>query len=236
MIGTVLFDMDGTLLPMDQNCFTRAYFKLLAARLAPRGYESKAFVDGVWAGVAAMTENDGSRTNAEAFWQRFRAIFGEFVDRDMPVFEEFYRTEFNEAQSACGYTPMAAEVVSMLKARGVRLVLASNPVFPLVAQENRMRWAGVSPRDFAYITSYENSHFCKPNPEYYREIADVLHLEPWECLMVGNDVREDMAAREVGMEVFLLTDCLIDPDGSDLSVYPHGGYGELKSFLTRNLG
>ena len=30
----VLFDLDGTLLPMDQDEFTKGYFKLLAAKLA----------------------------------------------------------------------------------------------------------------------------------------------------------------------------------------------------------
>ena len=38
-LTTILFDLDGTLLPMDNDAFTRGYFKLLAARLAPLGYE-----------------------------------------------------------------------------------------------------------------------------------------------------------------------------------------------------
>ena len=70
-IKTVLFDLDGTLLPMDQDAFTKGYFRLLAAKVAHRGYEPKALVDGVWAGTAAMVKNDGSCTNEEAFWKRF---------------------------------------------------------------------------------------------------------------------------------------------------------------------
>lgn len=94
-----------------------------------------------------------------------------------------------------------------------------------------MRWAGVSPADFALVTSYENSRFCKPDPRYYSEIAQKLSLRPGNCLMVGNDVREDGAARDAGMEVFLLTDCLIDAEGRGTDGFPHGGYPELFGFL-----
>ena len=54
MIKAILFDLDGTLLPMDQDEFTKGYFKLLAAKLAPYGYEPKTLIDTVWAGTAAM--------------------------------------------------------------------------------------------------------------------------------------------------------------------------------------
>ena len=94
MIKAILFDLDGTLLPMDQDAFTKRYFKLLAAKLAPRGYDPKMLIDGIWAGTAAMGKNDGSCTNEQAFWNRFAGIFGERVRKDEPVFEEFYRKEY----------------------------------------------------------------------------------------------------------------------------------------------
>ena len=73
MITTVLFDLDGTLLPMDNDAFTKGYFKLLAAKLAPHGYEPRRLVDAIWAGTAAMVQNDGTCTNQERFWQSFNA-------------------------------------------------------------------------------------------------------------------------------------------------------------------
>ena len=76
-ITTILFDLDGTLLPMDQEAFTTGYFKLLAKKLAPYGYEPKSLVDAIWAGTAAMVKNDGSCTNEQAFWKKFAAIYGE---------------------------------------------------------------------------------------------------------------------------------------------------------------
>ena len=67
MIDTILFDLDGTLLPMDNDIFTKGYFKGLAAELIPFGYDAKPLVDAVWHGTAAMVKNDGSRPNCEAF-------------------------------------------------------------------------------------------------------------------------------------------------------------------------
>jgi hypothetical protein len=49
--------------------------------------------------------------------------------------------------------------------------------------------------------------------------------------MVGNDVREDMIAQSLGMQVFLLTDCLINRDNQDISAYPHGNFDDLKAFI-----
>lgn len=234
-IDAVLFDLDGTLLPMDQAKFARAYFARLAQKLAPYGYDPKELVDGILKGTEEMIRNDGSRTNEEVFWARFGELFGERVRRDLPVFEDFYRNEFAEAAEVCGFAPEAGELIAKLKGR-VRLVLASNPIFPRIAQESRLRRAGTDPNDFEYITSYENSSYCKPNPKYYREIAEKLGLDPWRCVMVGNDAREDVAAEQTGMRVFLLTDCLLNPDGREISSIPHGGFAQLDRYLDELLG
>lgn len=230
-LTTILFDLDGTLLPMDNDAFTRGYFRLLAAKLAPHGYEPKQLVDGIWAGTAAMVKNDGSRTNEKAFWDRFSSIFGEAVLEDLPLFEEFYETDFQAAQAFCGFNPDAAATVQAVKALGLRAVLATNPIFPAVATRSRIRWAGLMPEDFALYTTYENIGFCKPNPDYYREIMKRLDVRPEECLMVGNDATEDMAAAETGMRVFLLTDCLLNRENKDISTWPHGGFPQLMDYI-----
>ena len=237
MITTYLFDLDGTLLPMDQEVFTTAYFKLLAAKIAPRGYDPEKLVAGIWEGTAAMVQNDGSRTNEEAFWKKFAGIFGEKVLEDKPLFEDFYQNEFNDVARVCGCTPKAAELIEQLKRQGYRLVLATNPLFPEIATRNRIAWAGLRPEDFELITTYENSRYCKPNPAYYKEILEKLGCVAQECVMVGNDVTEDMAAALLGMKVFLLTDCVINKENRDISVYPHGGFDELLGWkLDSSLG
>ena len=234
MIKAVLFDMDGTLLPMDVKIFEKLYFKTLAARVAPLGYQPQALVEGIWRGTEAMIRNDGTQLNSEVFWRTFANIFGEKARENQEFFDEYYSTDFVAAKAACGVNAKAVEIVKTLKSRGYTVVVATNPLFPLVAQEQRLSWAGLSASDVDLITHYDNSHFCKPNLKYYEELLAKLNLKGDECLMVGNDVNEDMIAEQLGMKVFLVTDCLLNPDNKDVSVYPHGTFNDLALYLAKN--
>lgn len=230
-LQTILFDLDGTLLPMDQERFIHGYFKRLANKMAPLGYEPKQLVDCVWRGTAAMIRNNGAQSNEQVFWEVFASQYGPDALKDRAVFDAFYSTEFQAVADDCGFTPEAVRLIGDLKAAGYRLALATNPVFPAIATESRMRWAGLDPSAFDLYTTYESTGYCKPNPDYYRDILQKLHVHPEDCLMVGNDVDEDMVAATLGMRVFLLTDCLINKRGADLSPYPQGGFAQLRSFL-----
>lgn len=230
-ITTVFFDLDGTLVPMDQDVFVKDYFSRIAAKLAPHGYDPKKLIDTIWRGTEAMVRNDGSKTNEETFWEFAVSVYGDKIVEDKQFFDEFYETEFDKIKSVCGYDAAAAEIVYGLKERGYRVVLATNPIFPARATQWRIGWAGLKPEDFELYTTYENSRFCKPNPDYYRDILNQINVEPDECIMVGNDVSEDMIARKLGMKVFLLTDCMINKHDEDISKYPHGGFDELAEFL-----
>ena len=231
MLKAVLFDLDGTLLPMDQDEFVKGYFRQLAKKLAPYGYEPDKLVKAIWHGTGAMIKNDGSCTNEEVFWNDFTNIYGEQARSDEPIFAEYYEKDFQQVKNICGYTPKAAEIVRALKAAGVRVALATNPVFPAIATESRIRWAGLEPEEFELYTTYENIGFCKPNLDYYREILRRMELDAADCLMVGNDVDEDMIAGQLGMEVFLLTDHLINKSGTDINAFPHGGFDDLRARL-----
>lgn len=234
-IKAVLFDLDGTLLPMDQEVFVKDYFKRLAIKLAPLGYESRKLVESLWAGVGAMVKNDGSCLNEEAFWKVFAQIYGEDSLNDKPTVDDFYKEEFAKVQSSCGYTPEAKEVVELVRAKGKMPILATNPIFPAAATNHRISWAGLKPEDFEHYTTYENSRHSKPNPKYYLDILEKIGCSPEECIMVGNDVGEDMIAETLGMKVFLLTDCLINKKEQDISGYPQGSFKELKAYLEEQL-
>jgi len=231
MLKAVLFDLDGTLLPMDQDEFVKAYFGRLAKHLKPFGYEEQSLISAIWAGTRSMVQNTGEVTNEEAFWLTFCEIFGERARLDEPHFAQFYATGFQKVQSVCGVSPEAARTVRWLRERGIRVSLATNPIFPAIATESRIRWAGLRPEDFEGYTTYENSCYCKPELRYYKKILQKLKLEPEQCLMVGNDVGEDMVAQKLGMDVFLLTDCLINKGNEDISVYPHGDFRQLLAFI-----
>ena len=231
MTKAILFDLDGTLLPMEQEVFVKDYLGRMAAFLAPQGYDPQTLIRAIWAGTGAMVKNDGKALNEDVFWQVFNTFVGRDARQDEALFEDFYRTQFQKAKDSCGFNPAAAEAIREIKAMGYRLILATNPLFPAIATQSRARWAGVNPEDFELVTTYENSHFCKPNPDYYREILGKLALDGSECLMVGNDVGEDMIARTLGMKVFLLTDCLINKAGEDIKTYPHGSFPELLHYI-----
>lgn len=230
-IKVVLFDLDGTLLPMDQDVFVKTYFGLLAKKLVPYGYEPDKLIQSVWAGTGAMVKNDGKQSNEEQFWKTFSEAYGADMKKDIAVFDDFYRNEFTGVKEVCGYHPKAAETVQKLKEKGFRVALATNPLFPQIATENRIRWVGLEPADFEFYTTYETSRYCKPNIKYYMDIVEKLGVKPEECLMVGNDVTEDMVARELGMKVFLLTDCLINKEQKDISVYPSGSFAQLLDYF-----
>ncbi len=232
-ITTVLFDLDGTLLPMDNDVFTKGYFKLLVQKLAPYGFEQQELVDAIWSGTAAMVKNNGIQTNYDVFWKIFATPLGERVFDTKSVFDDFYENEFEQAKTLCGLDSKAGDAVKSLKEQGYRLALASNPIFPMTAQKARIMWAGADPKDFELITSYENSVYCKPNPEYYTDIAKKLGVAPEECLMIGNDVDEDMIAEQVGMSVFLLTDNVINRKNKDISRFSHGGFADLMGYIHR---
>ncbi len=231
IIKAVLFDLDGTLLPMDQDVFVKAYFGGLSKKLAPLGYSAETLIPAIWQGTKAMVTNSGGKTNEEIFWDAFADILGEGVRGDEPYFEKYYKEDFDKVREHCGFDKRAMETVESVKSLGYRVILATNPIFPAIATEKRIRWAGLSPEDFEYYTTYENSRHSKPNPEYYKDILAHIGLNAEECLMVGNDVSEDMVARRLGMEVFLLTDCLINKGGEDISEYPRGSFGELAAFI-----
>ena len=230
-LKAVLFDLDGTLLPMDQEVFVKAYFGGISQKLAPQGYDPKELISAIWQGTGAMIKNDGKHTNEEVFWNTFKSIYGEQCLNDTPYFDKFYEENFDDIKAVCGFNPQASETVKALKAKGFRVILATNPIFPKIATEKRIAWAGLKPEDFELFTSYENISFSKPNPKYFEEILNRTGLSADECIMVGNDTGDDLAAEKLGIKVFLLTDCLINKDGVDIDAYPHGDFNALNNYL-----
>ncbi len=230
-IKAVLFDLDGTLLPMDQEVFIKAYFKGLAKRMMPYGYDPEKLPKSIMEGTVCMIKNDGTKTNEEVFWEKFAQIYGEESLKNKPIIDDYYINEFAKVQEVCGFSLKAKQVVELVKAHGYIPILATNPIFPSIATQNRTKWAGLDIDDFAYFSTYENSHYSKPNKKYYLEILEKFGLKTTECLMVGNDMTDDiLPATTLGMKVFVLTDHLINT-WIDVSVYPHGNFDDLINYI-----
>ncbi len=227
----VMFDLDGTLLPMDMDVFTKGYFKELAAKLSPVGIAPDALVAAVWAGTKAMVRNNGEKTNCEVFWDEFVQRTGLDASRFIPASDEFYKKEFNKAKAYAGENPHAKEAVEAARKIAPKVVLATNPLFPRNGQLTRMSWIGLCENDFDYITAYETESACKPNPAYYMNLCKQLGVSPENCLMIGNDEREDMyAASQIGIQGYLVTDCLIECAEHKWNG-PSGTFAELIEYL-----
>lgn len=229
MRKTILFDLDGTLLPLDTDRFVYLYFKELASHLGHLIPPAR-LAEQIMASTMVMIQNtDPARTNAEVFAADFFPKIGIAEEELMPSFEAFYRERFPALRSACNGLPgLAPTVVNRAVELGYEIVLATNPLFPRVAIEERMRWIGVEAAPWRLITTYEEMHAAKPQPAYYSEVLDKIGQDASACLMVGNDVDEDGAAAVVGIPVYFVTDFLINRSGRAL---PPDSSGSLADFL-----
>ena len=232
-IKHILFDLDGTLLPMVQDEFVKFYMPLLAKSYTDAGVsiDPKKFIGAVWAGYEAMVKNDGSRTNREAFWSYIEPELPLPTEESEKIALNFYADEFNQAICTTKPTPVSDQIVKRAKERGFEIYLATNPVFPRCATLNRIRWAGLDAEDFKVITTYEKCTYCKPNPEYFRGILEEFRLDPAECLMVGNDVGEDLSIRTLGVKTCLVTGTMENKKNLPIESEYTGALSDLLEFI-----
>lgn len=226
----VFFDLDGTLLPVDMDGFLKAYFEALGKHAAEHGYDPKAFADALNKGVRAMIVEEGGR-NDERFWRTFCSIMGDDKDAYEQLMEGFYNGAFDELGALITPTPESAQALKVLKEKRYRLYLTTMPLFPRVAVEKRVQWAECDPQVFERITTYDNSTSTKPHLEYYRENVEAIGLKPEEILMVGNNTREDLAAMKLGLDGYLVTDWLLNPDDFDINTVKHGSMADFLQFV-----
>ena len=210
----ILFDLDGTLLPMELEPFAKIYFGALARELAPFGITPENLFKPFWAATKAMMVNTTGKTNADVFWETFSALTGVQREAVEPVCDAFYDVGFQAARAATRENPLAKEAVRLAREKADKVVLATNPLFPMAGQKTRLSWLGLIPEDFDLVTCYTSDRHCKPNPAYFVDVCQRLSLDPEKCLMIGNDDKEDMqCASALGMDCYLVTDCrLIDKD------------------------
>ncbi len=229
----VLFDLDGTLLPMDNEYFIQVYFKLLCKKMAAYGYDPDRLVQTVWRGTKAMMKNDGKVTNEELFWQIFLEEYGEKGKQDRTIVDGFYTNEFHQAVQATDPNPeLAKKAIREAKEHFDYVVLATSPVFPAAGVATRLSWIDLKLSDFDYVTTYENSCYVKPNPAYFQNILQQLDVSAENCLMIGNDVSDDiLPALQLGFSVYWLDDYKINKTGQDMDC-PHGNYLEMIDFLS----
>lgn len=232
-IKAILFDLDGTLLDIDMEFFLQKYFQKMLNLAGEFGLEkTDSLVQQIWRATEAMVmDKDPGRTNQQVFEEDFFRDYHHPPEVMKPFFDYFYTYGFSQLKDYCKCFPGVRSIVEKVFAKGYRVVIATNSLFPLSALEQRLDWAGVGDFPYELITSYEVMHFTKPHVEYYQEIADFMGLRPEECLMVGNDVSEDLSAGRLGMKTFLVKDQLINRNNAPITADWQGYLADLAEFI-----
>lgn len=222
-ISTIFFDLDGTLLPIDEKRFMQEYLVRFLEKCRKEQIDPAQAQQALMAGVHAMRSEDGggAQSNKDRFWSTFFAHLSvEKEESLIAAFNRFYHEEFTELGTLIEPFPLARKIVDTLKEKGYTLVLATSPLFPRAGTLERLSWIGLSENDFEFITTYEDYSYTKPHIGYYDQVFSDAQVDPNEVLMVGNNVVEDGAIRALGAQVIFVTDYLINPLEEDISSHP----------------
>lgn len=232
MKNTILFDLDGTLLPMDFNRFMELYFYHMGEFFADL-IDGKTLMKYVWDATNEMVRVNDGRTNNEIFMNHFQTLIG----KDIAPFEErftaFYDASFQQVKKSTWTSQTMIKSVDLLRQKGYELVVATNPLFPMQANLHRIAWAGLDSTLFTHITSLEQNTACKPHRLFFEEVLQAIDKEPHECIMVGNDVSDDLGAQALGIETYLITDCLLNPTQKEYVTNHQGTFEQFYEFVTQ---
>ncbi|AIO19680.1 Phosphoglycolate phosphatase [Candidatus Izimaplasma bacterium HR1] len=231
MRDTFLFDLDGTLLPMDFDKFMELYFYNLGVHFNGK-IDPRLLAKYIMAATNQMVLVKNNQTNEE----KFMKYFGSLIDGDIDVFRSqfdiFYDTLFENVKPSTYQNEAMIKSVKVLKEKGYKVVIATNPLFPIKANYHRIRWAGLNKDDFEYISSFEGNQYTKPHLEFYHEVLNSINKKPEECYMVGNDVFDDLPAKKIGLETYLITDCLINSKNIPIDTNHQGEYDDFYQFVS----
>jgi FMN phosphatase YigB (HAD superfamily) len=232
-LKAVFFDLDGTLLDVEMSGFIATYIEGLSihfADVALRYTVRSAFREAM---VAVMAGNGGFESNEKLFFAVLRQRLGIDADFFYGRLDNYCDDGLLRLQPFIRPLPLVRQILERCRDRDLKVVLATNPIFPRSIIDARLEWGGIADFPFDLVTSLENTRFCKPDPRYYKDLLDGFDLAAKEAIMVGNDTENDLAARAAGMKTFLVETCLIDRGNGFRPDY-RGSHQELLRFLEEN--
>lgn len=229
MYQAILLDLDDTLLGNNMDTFIPRYFGMLKQYADQLDLNIDLMQELLVCTQATIRNTDPQLTNREVFW----ALFGQRTGLDTnwleSEFDHFYRKHFPQMRDVTQFRPNAPVLIDYCFAQGFQVVIATNPLFPKRAIEERLAWAGipVAHYDYALVTTYDNMHATKPNREYYAEILDRIGVDSADAIMVGDNWENDIKpAAALGLDTFWVTDLPVDPPSPNTVT----GSGSLTAF------
>lgn len=182
----VIFDMDGVI--VDTEWFYTRQERAFADEMGMPVTDDEVIA------LVGQSHTVFSRTMAD-WWGRIGrevteeeavALFREWSDRHPCDFKSIM-------------FPGVAETIDELRARGVRLALASSSLLREIEQV--VRTCGLSGK-FEYLVSGEQFCESKPNPEIYLHTLDLLGLTAQDCCCIEDSVPGITAGKRAGLTVF----------------------------------
>lgn len=205
---TLLLDLDDTLLQNSMDSFLPAYLKAWEEFIAPQ-IEPDRFTRALLAGTHQISEQAQPDCS---LLESFSSIFYPLIGMDQQEFKpyefQFYSQVFPTLKSLSRPMPGAVEFINSAFEREYQVAIATNPLFPLTAIEQRLQWAGlpIDQYQFALIPSIEKFHFGKPHITYFAELLAYLGWPDGSVVMVGNDLDMDiLPADKFGLPTFWVT-------------------------------
>ncbi len=232
MRDTFLFDLDGTVLPMDLDKFMELYFYNIGEFFKDI-IEPKELVKNILKSTEVMIKTNNDKKNEEIFMTHFDSLIKVSVDDIKPMFYDFYNSTFDNVKASTHKSKYMRKSINILKEKGYKIVLATNPLFPMIANHHRIRWAGFEPNEFEYISSFETNSFCKPHLGYYKEVLNEINKDAENCYMIGNDVFDDLSSGKLGIETYLITNHLLNKHNEEVKANHKGTYYDFYKFVSK---
>lgn len=214
MIKAVLLDLDNTLLKNSDSVFVAEYLRLVDTYFQKR-WDIPGLSHLLRSVIrVSVLERDMQQTNAQLAQKLITESTGKAPEAIIEAFTDFYTEAYPQLQTCVEPVAAAVPLYDFLRAQGYAVVIATNPLYPPNAIQQRLAWAGLPSEFSAYalITHSDNMHSAKPDPAYYAEVVARVGIEPDEAVMVGDSLRNDIEpAAQIGLNTYLITE-----DGSTL--------------------
>ncbi len=231
---TLLVDLDDTLLGNQIDTFVSHYTRALAKHLAAT-VEPRLLIQQLMAATASMLQHQRpDLTLQENFNSVFYTSIGLTKTQAQPMLDDFYSQVFPNLKQFTSVIPASEDLLKGAFARGYRVAIATNPLFPRTAILQRLSWAGASLQDypFALVPDYEAFHFAKPNPTFYAELLARLDWPDGPVIMIGDSLDNDVvAARQMGLTAFWISKDDLKPSEDGFSPNGRGAQADVLPWL-----